>query len=120
MHWRPRSVVSGLLIVRNQTRVTAAQLAAAPNLKVIGRAGVGLDNVDVDYATKAGILITYTPDQNAISVAEIAIGQMLSLGRSIPNASYDTKGGNWNRQQFMGIELYGKTRVPWAPVRLAI
>ena len=97
------------LIVRNQTRVTSALLAAAPNLKVIGRAGVGLDNVDVDYATKAGILITYTPDQNAISVAEIAIGQMLSLARSIPNANYDTKGGNWNRLQFSGIELYGKT-----------
>ncbi len=97
------------LIVRNQTRVTSSLLSAATNLKVIGRAGVGLDNVDVDYATKAGILITYTPDQNAISVAEIAIGQMLSLARFIPNANEDTKTGHWNRQLYMGIELYGKT-----------
>lgn len=79
------------LIVRNQTSVTATLLAAAPALRVIGRAGIGLDNIDVPYASKAGILVTYTPDQNAISVAEIAIGMMLSLARSIPAANHDTK-----------------------------
>ncbi len=97
------------IIVRNQTPLTAALLAKAPNLKVVGRAGVGLDNIDVDFATNAGILVTCTPDQNAISVAEIAIGLMLSLARSIPTANHDTKSGHWSRQQFFGIELYGKT-----------
>lgn len=97
------------LIVRNQTLVTSTLLAAAEELKVVGRAGVGLDNIDVDYASKAGILVTSTPDQNAISVAEISIGLMLALARSIPNANYDTKDGHWSRQQFVGIELYGKT-----------
>jgi len=97
------------LIVRNQTPVSAALLAAAPRLVVIGRAGVGLDNVDVQCAEQAGIVVTYTPDQNAISVAEIAIGMMLSLARFIPEAVQDTKRGNWNRQRFVGTELYGKT-----------
>lgn len=97
------------MIVRNQTKVDATLLAAARNLKVVGRAGVGLDNIDLAAATKACILVTSTPDQNAISVAEIAIGLMLSLVRSLPAANYDTTAGNWNRQQFTGSELYGKT-----------
>lgn len=97
------------LIVRNQTKVTAALLAAGRKLVVVGRAGVGLDNVDVDAATRGGILITSTPDQNAISVAELAMGLMLSLARMIPAANGDTKAGHWNRQRFLGTELYGKT-----------
>lgn len=97
------------LIVRNQTQVTAALLARGKKLVVVGRAGVGLDNVDVKFATQAGILITSTPDQNAISVAELAIGLMLSLARKIPAANQDTKSGNWSRQKFLGTELYGKT-----------
>jgi D-3-phosphoglycerate dehydrogenase len=97
------------LIVRNQTQVTAELFAAAPNLKVVGRAGVGLDNVDVAAATKAGVLIACTPDQNAISVAELAMGMMLALARHIPAANADTKEGNWDRPKFMGTELYGKT-----------
>ncbi len=97
------------LIIRNQTQVNASLLAAGANLVVVGRAGAGLDNVDVAAATQAGILITSTPDQNAISVAELAIGLMLSLARLIPTANQDTKNGNWNRQQFLGTELYGKT-----------
>ncbi len=96
------------LIVRNQTQVTRDLLQAAKKLVVIGRAGVGLDNIDVAAATDAGILITSTPDQNAISVAELAIGLMLALGRMIPAASADTRLGNWNRQQFTGTEMYGK------------
>lgn len=96
------------LIVRNQTPVTSALLAVAPNLKVVGRAGVGLDNVDVEYASKSGILVTNTPDQNAISAAELTIGLMLALARSIPNANYSTRDGHWGRQQFVGMELYGK------------
>ncbi len=97
------------IIVRNQTHVDASLMAAAKALKVIGRAGVGLDNVDLEYAANAGILITYTPDQNAISVAEITIGLILSLARSIPSANQDTKAGHWRRSQFIGTELYGKT-----------
>jgi D-3-phosphoglycerate dehydrogenase len=97
------------LIIRNQTQVTAALLDAAKKLVVVGRAGVGLNNVDVEAATRAGILITSTPDQNAISVAELAIGMMLSMARMIPVADADTKQGNWNRQRFFGTEMYGKT-----------
>lgn len=97
------------IIVRNQTQVTASLLKAGKKLTVVGRAGVGLDNVDVDAATQAGILITSTPDQNAISVAELAMGLILSLARMIPVANQDTKDGNWRRQQFLGTELYGKT-----------
>jgi D-3-phosphoglycerate dehydrogenase len=97
------------LIIRNQTQVTASLLANAKKLVVIGRAGVGLDNVDVAAATQAGILVTSTPDQNAISVAELAMGLMLCLARKIPAANQDTRNGNWNRQQFAGTELYGKT-----------
>jgi D-3-phosphoglycerate dehydrogenase len=97
------------LIVRNQTQVTASLLATGKKLVVVGRAGTGLDNVDVAAATRAGILITSTPDQNAISVAELAMGLMLSLARRIPAANQDTKIGNWNRHKFLGTELYGKT-----------
>jgi D-3-phosphoglycerate dehydrogenase / 2-oxoglutarate reductase len=97
------------LIIRNQTQVTASLLANAKRLIVVGRAGAGLDNVDVAAATQAGILVTSTPDQNAISVAELAMGLMLSLARKIPAANQDTKSGHWNRQKFVGTELYGKT-----------
>jgi len=97
------------LLVRNQTDVNAAVIAAGKKLVVIGRAGVGLDNVDVAAATKAGVLVTSTPDQNAISVAELAIGLMISLARMVPAANLDTKNGNWNRLQYVGTELYGKT-----------
>ncbi len=97
------------LIVRNQTQVSRAVLEAAKKMSVVGRAGVGLDNVDVAAATAAGILITCTPDQNAISVAELTIGLMLSIARNILSAAEDTRAGNWNRQRFLGSELYGKT-----------
>lgn len=97
------------LIVRNETQVNAAVMSAAPELVVVGRAGVGLDNVDVKFAEQAGIVVTCTPDQNAISVAELTMGLMLSLARFIPAADRDTKEGNWNRNRFVGTELYGKT-----------
>ncbi len=97
------------LMVRNQTPVTAELLAAGKDLMVVGRAGVGLDNVDLGAAAKAGIVVSSTPDQNAISVAELALGLMLSLSRSIPAADQDTRTGHWNRHQFVGSELYGKT-----------
>ncbi len=97
------------LIVRNETQVNAAVMSAAPDLVVVGRAGVGLDNVDVKFAEQAGIVVTSTPDQNAISVAELTMGLMLSLARFIPAADRDTREGNWNRKRFVGTELYGKT-----------
>ena len=97
------------LIIRNQTRITANLLGRAPKLQVIGRAGVGLDNVDVRACTAAGVQVASTPEQNAISVAELAIGLMISLARFIPTADADTKAGGWNRQRFTGTELYGKT-----------
>ena len=97
------------LIVRNQTKVDAQLLAAATSLKVVGRAGIGLDNIDVASARQHGIAVAYTPDQNAISVAEIALGMMLCLARMIPAADTDTKAGRWNRHAFVGTELYGKT-----------
>jgi D-3-phosphoglycerate dehydrogenase len=97
------------LIVRNQTQVNKVLLDAAGKLIVVGRAGAGLDNVDVGAATARNILITSTPDQNALSVAELAIGVMLALARKVAPAHADTVEGNWNRQQFYGVELHGKT-----------
>ena len=97
------------LLVRNQTRVDRALLEAAKQLVVVGRAGVGLDNVDIAAATELGILVTSTPEQNAISVAELTIGLLIALARMIPSADSDTRASNWNRQRFIGTELYGKT-----------
>ena len=97
------------LIVRNQTQVTAELIAAASKVAVIGRAGAGLDNIDVKAAQRAGIVVTSTPDQNAISVAELCIGMMLLLARHLTNAHANTRAGQWNRHQYMGNELYGKT-----------
>jgi D-3-phosphoglycerate dehydrogenase len=97
------------LIVRNQTQVNHTLLQAGGRLVVVGRAGVGLDNIDLKAATDCNILVTSTPDQNAISVAELAIGMMLSLARKLIPAHQDTAAGNWNRLQFSGSEVYGKT-----------
>jgi D-3-phosphoglycerate dehydrogenase len=97
------------LIVRNQTRVDEELLDAARGLAVIGRAGAGLDNIDVPAASARGIAVVATPDQNSISVAELAVGMMLALARHIPPADRDTRNGGWARQRFVGAELYGKT-----------
>ena len=96
------------LLVRNQTRVTANLLTAASGLRIIGRAGTGLDNVEVAAATARGIVVASTPDQNSISVAELTLGMMLALARKIPAANESTCGGAWERQKFVGTELYGK------------
>ena len=97
------------LIVRNQTRVTGDLIAAGTRLKVIARAGAGLDNIDVSAAAAAGIPVVYAPEQNAISVAELAMGLMLGLARKIPAADQDTKKGGWDRHGFTGVELFGAT-----------
>lgn len=97
------------LIVRSQTKVTVEVLRAAQNLKVIGRAGVGYDNVDVDEATRAGILVMNTPEGNIISAAEHTVALMLALLRNIPQATASMKENRWEKKKFVGTELYGKT-----------
>lgn len=100
---------SRALIVRNKTQVTGDLLRTGKNLIAVGRAGAGLDNIDMESANQAGVVVTCTPDQNSISVAELTLGLMLSLARAIPRAGWDTCGGGWNRDQLVGTELYGKT-----------
>jgi D-3-phosphoglycerate dehydrogenase / 2-oxoglutarate reductase len=97
------------LVVRSAVQVTAAVLAQAPKLRVIGRAGVGVDNVDLPAATAAGVLVMNTPGGNAVSVAEHTIALMLSMARYIPQASASTKAGKWEKKKFLGSELRGKT-----------
>jgi D-3-phosphoglycerate dehydrogenase len=97
------------LIVRSAVKVTPEVLSKAPNLRVVGRAGVGVDNVDLDAATAAGVLVMNTPGGNAVSVAEHTIALMLSMARMIPQASASTKSGKWEKKKFLGNELRGKT-----------
>ncbi|MEA3485642.1 MAG: phosphoglycerate dehydrogenase, partial [Candidatus Aerophobetes bacterium] len=97
------------LIIRSGTRVTPKVIDAAVNLKVIGRAGTGLDNVDIEAATKKGIIVMNTPEGNTVSAAEHTISMMLALSRNIPQANASIKKGEWNRGKFMGSEVYGKT-----------
>lgn len=97
------------LVVRSQTEVTPRLIDAAKNLKVIGRAGVGVDNVDVEAATKRGIIVMNTPGGNTISTAEHAFSLMMSLARNIPAADASVRSGKWDRKAFQGVELYGKT-----------
>ncbi len=97
------------LVVRSQTKVTAAVLEAAKNLKVVGRAGVGVDNVDIPAATKAGVIVMNTPGGNTISTAELAFSLIVSLARSIPQADASVKAGRWDRKKYEGVELYNKT-----------
>ncbi len=97
------------LVVRSETKVTAKVIEAATKLKVIGRAGVGVDNVDVDAATKRGIIVMNTPGGNTISTAEHAFSLMVSTARNIPQADASVKAGKWDRKTFVGVELYNKT-----------
>lgn len=97
------------LLVRSAVKVNADVLAKAPKLRVIGRAGVGVDNVDLKAATAAGVLVMNTPGGNAVSVAEHTLGLMLAMARSIPQANASTKGGKWEKKKFLGTELRGKT-----------
>ena len=97
------------LIVRSAVQVNQAVLDQAPKLRVIGRAGVGVDNVDLDAATAAGVLVMNTPGGNAISVAEHTLALMLAMARRIPQATQSTTGGKWEKKKFLGSELRGKT-----------
>ena len=97
------------LAIRSATKVTADVLAAGTNLKVIGRAGIGVDNVDVLAATQSGTVVMNTPFGNSITTAEHAIAMMLALARDIPQASQSTHAGKWEKSRFMGVEVTGKT-----------
>lgn len=97
------------LIVRSASKITKRIIDAADNLKIIGRAGVGVDNIDVDAATQKGIIVVNSPDGNTNAAAEHTIAMMLSLVRNIPSACQSTKEGRWDRAKFTGVEVFGKT-----------
>ena len=97
------------LAVRSATKATEKIIAAASKLKVIGRAGIGVDNIDVRAATAKGIIVMNTPFGNSITTAEHAISLMMALARQIPEADRSTQGGKWEKSKFLGVELYAKT-----------
>jgi D-3-phosphoglycerate dehydrogenase len=97
------------LVVRSQTQVTAEVLERAENLKVIARAGIGLDNVDVDAATRRGVVVVNAPQSNIVSAAEHTVALLLAQARNIPQAHDELKAGRWDRAKWQGVELQGKT-----------
>ena len=106
-----KSLISGYdaILIRSETKLKAEIIEAADRLKVIGRAGIGLDNVDLPAATKKGILVMNTPQENAIAAAEHTIALMFSISRRIPQATASMKAGKWEKKKFMGVELFEKT-----------
>ena len=97
------------LIVRSRTQVTSGVIGAASQLRVIGRAGAGVDNIDLETATQKGILVMNTPRGNSISAAEHAFALLIALARKLPGADASVKAGEWNKAAFVGQELRGKT-----------
>ncbi|MFV0431466.1 MAG: phosphoglycerate dehydrogenase [Alphaproteobacteria bacterium] len=97
------------LVVRSSSSATAKVIENAPNLKVVGRAGIGVDNIDIPAASKHGVVVMNTPFGNSITTAEHAIAMMMALSRKIPQANTSTHGGKWEKSKFMGVELMGKT-----------
>jgi D-3-phosphoglycerate dehydrogenase len=97
------------LIVRGKTRVTASVLDAASQLKVVGRAGVGVDNIDLEAAKKHGVAVVNAPTSTTVAVAELAMGLLLAVAREIPRADASMKQGSWLKKEFEGVELNGKT-----------
>src|SRR6266540_894021 len=97
------------LVVRSQTKVTADVLNAGTKLRVVGRAGVGVDNVDVETATRRGIIVLNAPGGNTVSTAEHAFSLLLSAARKIPQADANVRSKNWDKKNFEGVELYNKT-----------
>src|SRR2546425_11409103 len=97
------------LVVRSETKVTKRVIEAAPRLRVVGRAGVGTDNVDVETSTQCGIVVMNTPGGNTISTAELTFAMLMALARKIPQAHASMKAGQWNRKEFHGVELHNKT-----------
>src|SRR6476646_9742376 len=97
------------LAIRSATKVSEKVLAAAKKLRVVGRAGIGVDNVDVAAATARGIVVMNTPFGNSITTAEHAIALLFALARQIPEADASTRAGKWEKNKFMGVEIFGKT-----------
>ena len=97
------------LAIRSSTKVTTKILDAAPNLKVVGRAGIGVDNIDIPAATARGVVVMNTPFGNSITTAEHAIALMFALARQLPEADLSTQAGKWEKNRFMGVEVTGKT-----------
>jgi len=97
------------LLIRSDTKVTQRVLQAATNLKVVGRAGIGVDNVDIPAATEQGVIVMNTPDANATTTAELAIAHMFSLSRNLPEASVSVRAGKWERAKLVGAEINHKT-----------
>ena len=97
------------VLIRSATKIDAEAIAAAPVLKVVARAGVGLDNVDIKTATTAGVMVVNAPTSNIISAAELTVGHILSLARRIPAAHASLAGGAWKRSSYTGTELFEKT-----------
>lgn len=97
------------ILVRSQTKITPAILEAAKQLRVVGRAGVGVDNVDVTEATKRGIIVMNAPGGNTISTCELTFSMLLALSRNIPQAHMSMKRGAWDRKKYVGVEVFGKT-----------
>src|SRR5215470_13715615 len=97
------------MLVRSETKVTGKVIESAPQLRVVGRAGVGVDNVDVEAATQHGVVVMNTPGGNTVSTAELSFAMILSLARKVPQAFASMSAGKWDRKQFQGTELSGKT-----------
>ena len=97
------------IVVRSETKISREVIDAAKQLRVVGRAGVGVDNVDVEAATQRGIVVMNTPSGNTISTAELTFSMLMALARKIPQAHGSMKAGEWNRKAFQGVELYNKT-----------
>lgn len=97
------------MVVRSETKVTRRVIEAAAKLRVVGRAGVGIDNVDVEAATQRGVVVMNTPAGNTITTAELSFAMILSLARKVPQAHATMTAGKWDRKQFQGVELHGKT-----------
>src|SRR5687768_18000833 len=97
------------MVVRSETKVTRKVMEAAPQLRVVGRAGVGVDNVDVEAATQRGIVVMNTPSGNTNSTAELTFSMLMASARKNPQAHMSMKEGKWDRKSFSGVELYNKT-----------
>lgn len=97
------------ILIRSRTKLRADIISAAEKLKVIGRAGIGVDNIDLKAATEHGIIVVNAPGSNSLSVVELTIGQMISLARKLVKADAHVRSGEWNRKAFVGVELMGKT-----------
>jgi D-3-phosphoglycerate dehydrogenase / 2-oxoglutarate reductase len=116
-----RAVIGGYtaLIIRSETRVTADLLAAATRLQVIGRAGSGVDNIDLEAAGRRGVLVVHAPGGNVLATAEHTIALLLALARHIPAASGSLKAGRWEKSRFVGVELSHKPWPSWDWARSA-